>query len=215
MCGRYAISVSPDQLALHFNATLADDVFSARLNAAPSESLPVMLNTGERRIERLQWGLIPAWAKDATVAHKLINARAETVEEKPSFRDAFKKRRCLVLADSFYEWETRPDGKKYPMRIALESGKPFAFAGLWETWQAPAAEGGDLRRTFTILTIAANDLIAPIHQRMPVILSPEGETLWLDNAAPPEQRRGVLLPFDPAQMVITPVDDDRLKKKGA
>ncbi|CAG0953035.1 SOS response-associated protein YedK [Anaerolineae bacterium] len=209
MCGRYAISLDPDQLATHFHAEPSETPLRARLNAAPSEYLPVLLNSGERRISLLRWGLIPSWAKDPTIANNLINARAETIEEKPSFRDAFKKRRCLVLVDAFYEWQSLPNGKKQPMKIALQSGEPFAFAGLWEQWQPPA---GEPLRTFTIITTSANPLIESIHQRMPVMLTPKGEQMWLDNQASVEVWRNLLLPFEADLMKIEPVTSDILRQ---
>jgi putative SOS response-associated peptidase YedK len=131
----------------------------------------------------------------------MINARAETLPEKPAFRAALKKRRCLVLADGFYEWQKTPSGKQ-PMRITLASGEPFAFAGLWETWDAP---DGSLLRTFTIVTGEPNELVAPIHNRMPAILLPEHEAVWLDNAAEPAIWQDILRPYPAERMAAYPV----------
>lgn len=194
MCGRYSITASPGLLAERFEASVSPEVLAQsapRYNAGPSQSLPVVLNEGERQISLLRWGLVPRWSKDASSGYKMINARSETVEEKPSFREAIKKRRCLVLADGFFEWKKTPEGK-IPMRITLKSGDPFAFAGLWETWKDPE---GALLRTFTILTTKPNELVSSIHDRMPVMLLPEQEKLWMDNAAGPETWRSVLLPY--------------------
>jgi putative SOS response-associated peptidase YedK len=185
MCGRYTISVSPEELAQHFNAVAPSD-YSPRYNAAPSQTLPTLLNEsqdGKRQIQMLSWGLVPSWSKTRTITSKLINARGETIAEKPSFRDAFRKRRCLVLADGFYEWQ-RDGSKKTPMRITLKSGEPFALAGLWENWHDK--ETDTWLRTFTIITTEPNQLMAPIHNRMPVILSPQDQEAWLDNSASPE-----------------------------
>ncbi len=213
MCGRYSITVSPDQLAIHFNAALpANSDFKARQNAAPSEGLPVLLNEAERNIHFLRWGLIPSWASDPAIGNKLINARAETVDEKPSFKEAFKKRRCLVLADGFYEWQKLSGGKKQPMKFTLKTGKPFAFAGLWESWKNP---DGDIVRTFTIITTTPNELVATVHDRMPVILRPELESVWLDNQASPSDWMSVLATYPADAMRSEPVAHDLLKQIGA
>ena len=156
-----------------------------------------MIRDGENRIEHLRWGLIPFWAKDPAIGNRLINARAETVAEKPSFRSAFAKRRCLVVADGFYEW--RPEGKrKVPVYIFLKSKKPFGFAGLYENWKDP---GGREIRTCTIITTEANDLVRPIHDRMPVIL-PEGvEDRWLDPSEGSRERlQAILTPYPAGEM---------------
>src|SRR5262245_15903963 len=192
MCGRYTIATPPDQLAERFDATLPAEMLQPRYNAAPTQLLPVLLNEDdpERHIQVLRWGLIPHWAKSANVDYRMINARAESLEEKPTFRTALQKRRCLVLADSFYEWQKTPDGKKIPMRIMLKSDEPFAFAGLWESWKD--RESGESIRSFTIITTEANELVTPIHNRMPVILPRENENAWIDNEAGPDAWRELL-----------------------
>ena len=200
MCGRYTITVDPGELAQRFNATLPPDPLQPRYNAAPSQNLPVLLNEGDRQIQMLKWGLIPHWAKNAS-DYNLINARAETIEEKPSFRDALQKRRCLVLTDGFYEWRKTPDGKT-PMRITLKSGEPFAFAGLWETWKDP---DGNPLRTFTIITTTPNDLMATIHNRMPVILSRADENMWIDNMPGVGAWRSLMRPYPADLMTAYPV----------
>ena len=143
---------------------------------APSQQVLTVVNDGQRRAETMRWGLIPFWAKDPKIGYRMINAVGETAAAKPAFRAAFKRRRCLVLADGFFEW--RKEGKsKIPTYIFLRSHEPFAFAGLWETWKSP--EGGTIW-SCSIVTTKPNDLIAPIHNRMPVMLSQETEPLWLD-----------------------------------
>ncbi|GAB4555638.1 MAG: SOS response-associated peptidase [Anaerolineae bacterium] len=210
MCGRYSVATPPDQLAEHFNATLPlpSPDQRPRQNAAPAQSLPVLLNDGSRQIAYLKWGLIPAWAKDPSISNKLINARAETVAEKPSFRDALNKRRCLVLADAFYEWQKTSGGKKLPIKFSLADTAPFAFAGLWETWRDAQ---NHVIHTFTIITTTANPLVAPIHDRMPVILPPAGQTLWLDNTASKADQLALLVPFPSELMVYAAADPNILR----
>jgi len=204
MCGRYTITADPTQLAERFNAALPSELIQPRFNVAPTQSLPVLLNEGERQIQLLRWGLIPRWAKEPSNDYSMINARAETLEEKNTYRDAFRKRRCLVLADSFYEWQKTPDVKtKVPMRIMLKSGQPFAFAGLWETWKDH--ETGELIRSFTIITTTPNDLVEPIHNRMPAILLPELENEWINNDAGPDVWRDLLKPYPTDLMTAYPV----------
>ncbi len=201
MCGRFTIFADPDRLAERFQAALPADGLQPRYNAAPTQYLPVILNDGPPAIQLLQWGLVPFWAKDPSIGSRMINARAETLAEKPAFRAALKKRRCLVLADGFYEWQKTPTGKQ-PMRITLDSGEPFAMAGLWETWDAP---DGSLLRTFTIVTGEPNELVAAIHNRMPTILLPEHEALWLDNAAEPAIWLDILRSYPAERMAAYPV----------
>jgi len=204
VCGRYSITVPTTQLAERFDAAPPSELPGPRYNAAPTQTLPVLLNTGERQIQLLRWGLIPRWAKDATTGYKMINARSESLTEKPAYRDSFKRRRCLVLADSFYEWQKTGDGK-IPMRIMLKSGEPFAFAGLWETWKDPQDPEGELLRTFTIITGKPNDVVAPIHDRMPMILLPEDEKVWLDNEADTETWSKLLKPYPADLMRAYPI----------
>ena len=202
MCGRFTVFSDPERLAERFQASLPAGGLQPRYNAAPTQHLPVILNDEPGKIQLLQWGLIPFWAKDPSIGSRLINARVETVTEKPAFRAAFKKRRCLVLADGFYEWMKQAGGAKQPLRITLNPEQPFAFAGLWENWDAP---DGSLLRTFTIITGAANELIAPAHDRMAVILKPEHEAIWLDNDAEPAIWQDVLRPYPPELMRLYPV----------
>ncbi len=180
MCGRYALTSDAERLEERFGCSLSGVSYSPRYNIAPSQSVLALINAAdntERRAGFLRWGLIPPWAKDPSVGAKMINARSETVTEKPSFKHALRRRRCLIVADGFYEW--KKDGStKTPLYISLRSGEPFAFAGLWEKW---AAESGEAIYSCTILTTSPNALTAPIHHRMPVILPSEAETLWLDR----------------------------------
>ena len=176
MCGRYVLTTPVEHLAEEFGLTGVPPEISPNYNVAPTQEVAAVLEEGgERRLEMLRWGLIPSWAKDPGIGSRMINARSETAPEKPSFRGAFKKRRCLIPADGFYEWQRTNDDKQ-PFYIHMEDGIPLAFAGLWESWQSP--EGPEIR-TCTILTTDANELLAPIHNRMPVILQPEAYDPWL------------------------------------
>lgn len=204
MCGRYTLSQSAAALAERFQL---DEVPSleSHYNVAPTDSVATIVvdqHSRKRLLRLLQWGLIPAWAKDPKVGSKMINARAETVHEKPSFRTAFRHRRCLVLADGFYEWQ-RSQGKKQPYYIRMKDGQPFAFAGLWEHWQGP---DGVVIDSCTHLTTEPNELVRPLHNRMPVILRPEDYDLWLDSEVQqPEQLQPLLCPYPPEEMVAFPV----------
>jgi putative SOS response-associated peptidase YedK len=175
MCGRYTLRTPVDTLAERFEIDDAPSSVAASYNVAPTQGVAtVLIEDGKRKLEMLQWGLIPSWADDPSIGNKMINARGETVAEKPSFRKAFRNHRCLVLADGFYEWQKTANGKQ-PYYIRMDDGSPFAFAGLWESWQ-----NGREIRSATIITTDANDVVAPIHNRMPVILHPEDYALWLD-----------------------------------
>ncbi len=179
MCGRFTLTSHDDALAEAFSFTRADMGWVPSYNIAPTQQVFVVTNDGaENRARQMRWGLVPSWAKDASIGNRMINARAETIAEKPSFRSAFKKRRCLVLADSFYEW-TKTGGKKKPMRITVGDGELFAFAGLWEYWR-PSDDEGIL--SCTIITTAANAFMEPIHNRMPVILPHESTAAWLNSS---------------------------------
>lgn len=171
MCGRFTLSVFPEVLTQIFEVEKIPD-FKPQYNIAPTQMVLVVLYNSEgnkREIQRLRWGLIPSWAKDQSMGARLINARAETVAEKPAFRRAFKRQRCLVVADGFYEWQQQ-DGKKQPYYFRLSNGRPFSFAGLWEEWQSPEQER---IKSCTILTTQANELLQMVHDRMPVILQQE------------------------------------------
>jgi putative SOS response-associated peptidase YedK len=180
MCGRFQASRSPAEVARWFKTTGPLPNVQERYNAAPTQDLPVVLQdreSGERRLEALRWGLIPFWAKDVKIFYSTINATAENVATEPAFRDAFKRQRCLVPADGFYEWQKRDGNTKQPYRIVMADGSPMAFAGLWKRWTDPAS--GEAVRSFTILTIGANALCAPIHNRMPAIVDAVDWPTWL------------------------------------
>jgi putative SOS response-associated peptidase YedK len=204
MCGRFTLNQSAEALAQVFHAEPVLDL-AAEFNIAPTQMVATVLQNPEskkREFKQLYWGLIPSWAKDAGIGAKLINARAETVAEKPSFRSAFKHRRCLVLADGFYEWK-RQQGKKQPFYFRLQDGQPFGFAGLWEKWRSPADEE---IISCTILTTAANELLQPIHERMPVILEPKDYDLWLDSQVQiPQTLEQLLRPYPALAMTAYPV----------
>ena len=192
MCGRYTLIADIGDLAQRFEFDGSDFSYDPGYNIAPTESVLTVRNVGGREGMFMKWGLIPFWAKDPKIGGRMINARAETVAEKPAFRNALKKRRCLVLADGYYEWQKTPAGKR-PFRIVLRSGEPFAMAGLWETWRDPQ---GNVIPSCTIITTAANDYLAPIHNRMPVILPRESEELWLDTSIEdPAYLVGVFTPY--------------------
>ncbi len=201
MCGRYTIFTEPRRLMERFQAEWPDAPWQPRYNASPTQPLPVLLNDGTRRIRLLRWGLIPHWAEDPAIGNRLINARAETLTQRPSFREAFRRRRCLVLADGFYEWQRTPRGR-IPYWIGLRDREPFAFAGLWDRWESPE---GEVIESFTIITTVANERVAPIHDRMPVILLPEHEEIWLDDAAGPRAWQEVLRPYPADRMIAYPV----------
>jgi len=177
MCGRYSLTTPAEALATLFEAPAPPGLLP-RYNIAPTQPVLVLRldANGDRGFAMLRWGLIPSWAKDRDIGARLINARAETVAEKPSFRAAFRKRRCLMPADGFYEWQSRGAGRQ-PFHIARPDGQPFAFAGLWESWTAPE---GETIESCALITTAANDTLNPIHERMPVILDRSDYALWLD-----------------------------------
>ena len=177
MCGRYSLIADIGELAERFEFDGDCLGHTPSYNIAPTQMALTVTNGGERHAIHMRWGLIPSWAKSASVGNRMINARAETVAERPSFRTALRRRRCLVLADGFYEWQ-RIGASRRPMRITMRSGEPFAFAGLWEAWRDTR---GETVRSCTIITTAANELLTPIHDRMPVILPRKLESLWLDD----------------------------------
>ena len=201
MCGRYTLAnTTPDALRARF--PLGESVeIRRRWNVAPGdEVLAVVEREGAAMGALLRWGFVPPWAEDPSVGFKMINARAETVAEKPAYRDAFRRHRCLIVADGFYEW-TR-DERRQPFHVTREGGEPFAFAGLRTAWKDPR---GAWLRSCTILTTRANEAVASIHPRMPVILDPAGEETWLDPAAPPEALHELLHPLAARETNARPV----------
>lgn len=178
MCGRYTLTKPLKTIISHFEAQSFKGEYLERYNIAPTQSLPVVVSLdGTRELEIMRWGLIPSWSKDPKTQSPLINARAETIQEKPSFRSSFKSRRCLIPTDGFYEWTKRDNGK-VPYRIFLEGERLFAFAGVWSEW----GKGADCLRSFSIITTEANSKLESIHHRMPVILDPENYDHWLDSS---------------------------------
>lgn len=177
MCGRFTVRLPSPDLAAAFGIAETARETAPSFNVAPGRVVPVVVDEGEgRRLDAFRWGLIPHWAKDPSIGERLINARAETVAEKPAFRQAFLRRRCLILADGFYEWKAEGT-RKTPYFISLDGVPVFAFAGLWEHWTPP---GGEPVLSCAILTVEANAFMRPIHHRMPVILPPEAYGAWLD-----------------------------------
>ena len=182
MCGRFAFYSPAEATAALFGASASFDV-RPRYNIAPTQDIAAIRDSEEgRELVMLRWGLVPSWARDASIGNRMINARAETVAEKPSYRAAFRRRRCIVLADGFYEWRRQNDAKT-PYFISLAGGEPFALAGLWENWTDK--QTGESLQTTTLITTAANDFMQPLHHRMPVILQTQAANEWLAGSAEP------------------------------
>jgi putative SOS response-associated peptidase YedK len=169
MCGRFSITAQQDVLEKFFGATFKDE-FKPRYNVAPTQKAPIIMNSAPDEIHMVRWGLIPSWAKDEKIGYKLINARKEGIQEKPSFRSSFKSKRCLVLTDGFYEWK-KSGSNKIPYRIVEKSGEPFALAGLYDEWNG--------KKTFTIITVPPSKVMKGIHDRMPAIIKKEDRNSWL------------------------------------
>jgi putative SOS response-associated peptidase YedK len=201
MCGRFTLTIDAEGMKQNFpGITPPKGEMAPRHNVAPTQPVLAVANNAKQQAEFFVWGLIPSWAKDPSIGNKMINARGETLAEKPSFRSAYKRRRCLILADGFYEWRKEPDGKtKTPMyiRVIDEDGapQPFAFAGLWEIWHSPY---GDEIPSCTIITTEPNEFMAQIHNRMPVILPRDRYDEWLDPAERPAEKLQHLLTQYPA-----------------
>jgi putative SOS response-associated peptidase YedK len=204
MCGRFALTVDPADLQEAFPEFTFPGQLAPRYNIAPTQPILAIPNNGTNRADFFVWGLIPSWARDPSIGARMINARSETLAEKPSFRAAYRRRRCLIPASGFYEWRARPGMKvKVPHFIHLRSGDPFAFAGLWEEWHAPDGSG---IKSAAIITTQPNELMAPIHDRMPVILPPEAYTRWLAPAPlSPADLQGLLTPYPAEAMGAYPV----------
>ena len=201
MCGRYTLTTPGDVLAPVLGLESAPEL-APRYNIAPSQQVPIVrAGPGRRReLAMVRWGLVPHWAKEAAIGNRLINARAETLGEKPAFRDSFRRRRCLIAADGFYEWQKLEQGKR-PYLLRLADGSPFAFAGLWSSWRDPGS--GDPLETCAIVTTTPNELAATVHDRMPVILPPAAFTAWLDPDSPSPVE--LLVPFPADRMTAFPV----------
>jgi len=205
MCGRFTLTVSPDELQAAFpNFHIPHDI-PPSYNIAPSQPIPVVANDGKNALDFFRWGLIPSWTKEDQLGKfTLINARSETVAEKASFKTSFRRRRCLILADGFFEWSKSISGKgKTPYYITLKDQSPFAFAGLWDIWYSPE---GDPLKSACILTTTPNDLVKPIHDRMPVIIPSEKYAEWLKpEEGQPEEFQPLLVPYPPESMQAYPV----------
>ncbi|MEY8189945.1 SOS response-associated peptidase [Peribacillus simplex] len=207
MCGRFTLFTDIEEIKDRFDIQGSfDEEYQFSYNIAPSQSVLSVINDGARnRLGYLRWGLIPFWAKDEKVGYKMINARAETIAEKTSFKNAYKKKRCLIIADSFYEWKKTPE-RKIPMRIKLKNHAPFGMAGIWESWKSP--EGLSIY-SCSVITTVPNELMTSIHDRMPVILKPEDEKDWLNPSInDPAYLQQYLNSFDSEQMEAFEVSTD-------
>jgi putative SOS response-associated peptidase YedK len=199
MCGRYTLISAPEAIRALFRYAEQPN-FPPRFNVAPTQPIPIVrLMDGKRQFALMRWGLLPSWVKDPRIFSLLINARGESVCDKPAFRNAMKRRRCLIPADGFYEWKAIGGGRKQPFYVRAKSGQPLAFAGLWETWEGPNGEELD---TATIITTRTNRALAPHFDRMPVIVPPEAFDLWLDGAT---------VDAKTAEAIIQPAPDDLLE----
>lgn len=194
MCGRFTLTADPESLQDAFPQYTVPQQMRPHFNIAPSQPIAVVANTGENRVDYFVWGLIPFWAKDPAIGSRMINARSETLAEKPSYKAPYRRRRCLILADGFFEWVVIPGEKaKQPHYITLQDRQPFAFAGLWENWQSP--DGSEIKSA-TIITTEPNNLMAKLHNRMPVILHAKDYDRWLDpGECVPESLNDLLVPF--------------------
>jgi len=199
MCGRFQISVKGKHISERFNVEVFDEFYKPNYNCAPSQKLPVITNSEPAKLNYYKWGLIPSWAKDPKIGFKLINTRSETILQKPSFKTAFKRRRCLVPANGFYEWTK--DKNKIPFRIFLKGEELFSMAGIWETWKD--AENRPVH-SFSIITTSSNTLMKQIHNRMPVILAPDSENDWLMEENEIKLLK-LLVPFDARKMDAYPI----------
>jgi putative SOS response-associated peptidase YedK len=208
MCGRFVSATPPDQVAAYFGAEAPEALLEPSWNVAPTTDVYAVLADGStRHLDAFHWGLVPRWAKDVKIGSRMINARAETLATKGAYKHAFQRRRCIIPADGFYEWQKRPGQKtKQPYFIQRPDGEPYAFAGLWETWKGPDGKGDELLRSCTIITTTPNSEMAKIHDRMPVILPPDAWDTWLD----PEQQDldllgRLLVPAPPQLITLRPI----------
>jgi putative SOS response-associated peptidase YedK len=204
MCGRFTLTVNPAEVQETFSSYTFPEKFAPRFNIAPTQPVLAIPNDDQNTADFFVWGLIPMWAKDPSIGNRMINARGETLEEKPAFRGSLKYKRCLILADGFYEWKAA-EGKKVktPYFIHMKDRKPFAFAGLWDSWNSP---DGSLVRSCTIITTEPNELTELIHNRMPVILHPRDYAKWLDpSPQTPDQLKPLIKPFPAELMDAYPV----------
>jgi putative SOS response-associated peptidase YedK len=203
MCGRFVLLTDLSVIVKSFDIQEVACDYRPDHNLSPGQEIPAVIHEGRNRLVGCRWGLIPSWAKDPSIGSRMFNARAETIAEKPSFRSAFQKRRCLIPADGFYEWQKLGKVKK-PLRFSLKSGEPFGFAGLHEIWISP--EKNPIH-TCTIITTEPNELMRPIHDRMPVILPKQCEAAWIDpDNTKPKDLLSLLKPYPPDEMIMSEVD---------
>ena len=205
MCGRFVSSSAPDEIARYFGVdAIGEKVLEPNYNTAPSSDVYAIRERDDQRVlDALHWGLVPFWAKDLKIGNRMINARSETVAEKSSFKRAFAKRRCIIPVDGFYEWEKVAGRKhKQPWYIQRRDGDPFAFAGLWEVWRGPDRDGSAEIHSCTIITGAANDSMAEIHDRMPVMLPPDAWDTWLDPDVADIELLGRYLVAAPSELLV-------------
>lgn len=204
MCGRFTLTVSPDELQAAFPEMDIPGDIPPSYNIAPSQPIPVIPNDGKNKLTFYKWGLVPPWSDDEHFGgYNLINARAETVAEKPSFKVPFRRKRCLVLSDGFFEWHTSSGGSKTPYYIHMKDNSPFAYAGLWDRWQSPH---GDELLSACIITTRPNEIVKPLHDRMPVILPREAYQAWLQpGEQDPEKLSSYLAPYPEEDMEAYPV----------
>ena len=191
MCGRFTITIEAAALQLELGLAETPLEWKPRFNVAPTQPVAVVRDPNLQRLEYMRWGLVPSWAKDVEIGNRLINARSETIEEKPSFRASFSRRRCLIPADGFYEWQRGKERKTpaQPYYFFLKDHALFAFAGIWDLWQSP--DGSELT-SCSIITCAANELVSHYHERMPVILAPQDYSTWLARATEPDRLRALI-----------------------
>lgn len=200
MCGRFTLTINLSVIVKSFSVQEVAHEYKPSNDISPGQQIPAIIHDDKNRLVSFRWGLIPSWAKDPSIGNKMFNARAETIAEKPSFRDAFKKRRCLIIADGFYEWQKLEKGTR-PFYISLKSGEPFGFAGLYETWMSPGNKPVD---TCTIVTTEPNTLIKPIHDRMPVIVKKDKESLWIDlGVQDKKELMPILKPYPSEEMKMS------------
>lgn len=227
VCGRFVSSNPPDQIARYFDAVASETLLPVNFNVAPTNDIYAVVEhrDGSRHVDVFHWGLVPVWAKDIKIGSKMINARSEGLAAKAAFRTAFKRKRCIVPMDGFYEWKVTPglvgpQGKpaKQPMYIHRLDGEPLAVAGLWETWRDPADPDGGRLHSCTVITTAANATMAPVHDRMPVILPPSAWGQWLDHTNDDVAALGgLLLPAPGTLLTMHPVSNavNFVREKGS
>jgi putative SOS response-associated peptidase YedK len=219
MCGRASLTKNEKELEIRFNAGFYTEDIERynplpNFNLGPGQYHPVITNQDQHNFNFLRWGLVPYWAKDEKIAYKLINARSETIQEKPSFKESVQKRRCLIPLDGFYEWRKDKSGQSLPYRFVLPRKEVFSVAGIWESWNAP---NGATLQTFSIITVKANETVGRLHGRMPAILFPAEEKLWLDDELKTEDHLQLLRPFPSENIYGYPVSTkvNSVKNNGA